>query len=279
MKTFTRVWLIISLLAIGIGAVVLIVAAIYGIKWRKINNHSFYERYENVESLDFEFSHGKVTIREGDAFSIEAKNVPEKFFKSYVSNGVWYIREKYGIFNIIDLDIRDINIFGLRFADGSREITITLPRDFTARKCDLDIGAGKVDVKAIYAEEGKFRVGAGELDIQQLRITRRSEYEVGAGSMTIGNIAAHDAEVECGLGEIKIKGCLTGDNVIKCGIGRIELDLEGDERDYSYELSSGLGNVVIDKHSYSHVNKKIDNNADSMLVLECGIGNINVDFH
>lgn len=133
MKSFTRIWLTISLLAIGFGAVIVIVAAICGIKWRGINNHSFYERYENVESLDFEFSHGKITIREGDAFSIEAKNVPEKLFKSYVSNGVWHIREKYGIFNFVDFDIHNITIFGLRFEDGGREITITLPRDFTAR--------------------------------------------------------------------------------------------------------------------------------------------------
>lgn len=279
MKTFTKVWLTISLLAIGFGVVILIVAAIYGVNWRRANIHSFYERYENVESLDFEFSYGKVTIREGDAFSIDAKNVPEKFFKSYVSNGVWYIREKHGILNFINVNIPDITIFGLRIEDDDKEITITIPRDFTARKCDLDIGAGKVDVKAVYAEEGRFSVGAGQLDIQRLKIMRRSEYEVGAGNMTIRNIAANDTVIKCGLGEIKINGSLTGDNVIKCGIGRIELDLEGDERDYSYKLKTGLGDVVIDKRSYSHVNKRIDNNADSLLVLECGIGNIKVDFH
>lgn len=97
--------------------------------------------------------------------------------------------------------------------------------------------------------------------------------------MTIGNITANDAEIECGLGEIKIKGSLTGNNLIKCGIGRIELNLQGNEQDYSYELKSGLGNVVIDKRSYSHVSKSIYNKADNLLVLECGIGNIIVDFY
>lgn len=278
MKAFTKVWLTISLLAIGLGTAIVIVAAICGanLNWRGFKRHSFYEKYENVESLDFEFSRGRVIIREGDGFSIKARNVPEKLFKSYVSDGVWHIREKYGILNMKHFDI---TVFGLHIDDSDKEIVITLPAGFMAEKCKLDIGAGQADVETLSAEEGRLRVGAGDLEIRQLKISGDSEYEVGAGRMTINNISANDSEIECGFGEIKIKGKLTGNNVIKCGIGRIELNLDGDEEDYSYKLKSVLGDVVINDRSYSHVNKDIDNNADNLLEIECGIGNIHVDFY
>jgi len=97
--------------------------------------------------------------------------------------------------------------------------------------------------------------------------------------MAVKNLTAYDTKFDCGVGEIEINGILRGENVIKCGVGRISLDLKGNEKDYSYKLVSGLGNVVIDSQSYHRVNKSIDNNSDNLLILECGIGSIDVDFH
>lgn len=279
MKTFAKIWLIIGLLAIAFGAVIVIVVAASGAKWRRVNTHSFRETYENVESLNFDFAYGRVTIKEGDRFSIYAENVPEDIFKSYVSNGVWYINEKYGKKNVLGFNIFDISIFGFRINDANREITITLPRGYTLKECSLDIGAGEVEADAIYAKEGYFQVGAGKLQIDRLEISERSDYNVGAGSMSIRSLTANNTKIVCGVGEVIITGRLTGNNEIKCGVGQIKLDLRGDERDYSYELKSGLGSVIIDSHSYHNVSKRIDNNADNLLVLECGIGSIDVDFH
>jgi len=155
MKIFTRVWLAVSLLAVAVGAVIVIVVALTGARWKNVFPRSFDEAYDDIKSLDFDFAYGKVTIKEGDSFSIAAENVPEKIFKSYVKDGVWHIKEKYGILsNVFGGNIFNINIFGFKMGYSSREITITVPKDFIAEECRLDIGAGEVEAETIYAKKG-----------------------------------------------------------------------------------------------------------------------------
>jgi hypothetical protein len=278
MKMFVRIWIAISLLAIAFGIGIMIVIAASGTGWRDIPTFSLNESYDNIDSLDFDINYGSIYIKEGDTFSIDAENLPENVFKSYVSNGTWYIKEEYG---------KLIHVFGWNFSighffdwdeDNSRRITITIPKDFVAEAYTLSIGAGEVNVETIYAEEGDFNVGAGMLNIKKMVINGKSKYEVGAGSMKIDDFTAMDADIECGIGSIIIDGALKGDNVITCGIGRIKLDLSGTEDDFSYDLEAGLGNVVIDGRSYHSMNKSINNNTDNRLALDCGIGSIDVNF-
>lgn len=279
MKMFVRIWIAVSLLAIAFGIGIMIVIAASDSGWRDIPTYSLNESYDNIDSLDFDINYGSVYIKEGNTFSIDADNLPENVFESYVSNGTWYIKEDYG---------RLVKVFGWNFSlgnifdwdeDNSRRITITIPKDFMAEAYTLNIGAGEVNVETIYAKEGDFSVGAGMLNINKMIVNNKSKYEVGAGSMRIDDFTATDAIIDCGIGSIIINGELKGDNVIKCGIGRIKLDLNGTEDDFSYELESGLGNVVIDGRSYHSMNKSINNNTDNRLVLDCGIGSIDVDFN
>lgn len=279
MKTFTRIWLGISLLAIAFGAGIVITVAVMHQNRKDIRTFSFSDTYDNVDSLDFIFNYGGVQIKEGNGFSITAENVSEEKFKSYVSNGVWYIREKCDtIINIFGKDVAADHFTGWD-KDDSQKITITVPKDFVAKECTLNIGAGEVDAENICAEEGYFKVGAGKLNIEKLSINKKSKYEIGAGSMKIGNLVANDTDFDCGIGDIAIDGTLKGDNDIKCGIGRIKLDLNGNEKDFSYELKAGLGSVAIDGNSYHNVSKNIDNDTDNRLHLDCGVGSIDVNFH
>ena len=281
MKKFAKIWLYISLLSIAFGVVIVIAAMIAGSRWRTpIDTISLKETYDNVESLNFNFNYGRVYIKEGDSFSISAENVPETAFNSYVSNGVWYIKEKYGILiNVFGKSIRIDRWFDWDFEKNARTITVTLPKDFIANECNLTIGAGEVDIEAINAKKGTFSVGAGKVNIDKLSITEKSDYEVGAGSMYINKISAVNTEIECGIGEISISGELKGYNNIQCGIGHIKININGHESDYSYDLEAGLGNIVINNRRYHGMNTSINNNTDNRLELECGIGSIEIDFY
>jgi hypothetical protein len=279
MKTFFKVWLGIALIAIGFGIAILILATANGVSWRNnVKTYSINESYEGVRSLDFDIGYGEVNIEEGSTFSIDAENMVSDGFESYVSGGTWYIREKYDSM---------VDIFGWKFSlkqiihwgDYSPDITITIPRDFVAESFILDIGAGEVDADEIHAVDGAFSVDAGRLKIDRLTVNERSTYNVGTGEMILNDIAVNDITVECGIGNVDIYGTITGDNEITCGIGRIKLDLTGDEDDYSYRISAGIGNVVIDNRSYHSIDKSINNDSDNNLKLDCGIGNITVEFN
>ena len=66
-----------------------------------------------------------------------------------------------------------------------------------------------------------------------------------------------------------------------CGIGNIDLDINGKESDYDYEISCSAGEIDIGDSSYSGIGheKKISNpGASGKMDLDCGVGNITVDF-
>jgi hypothetical protein len=277
MKTFFKVWLGIGLIALGIGIAVVVLAFASGASWEDVPTYSVNESYEGISNLDFDISYGSVKIVEGDTFTIDAANMYDDSFESYVTDGTWYITEDYG---------NSVNLFGWRFSlrqitewhhDISPHITITLPKDFVADSVTLKVGAGEATAEAINTSKGSFSVDAGRLQIDQIRVTDQSEYNVGAGEMILNNLTAKDVIMDCGIGNIEVDGVITGDNDISCGIGRIRMDINGEEEDYSYDISSDIGDVVINGRSYH--DRTIDHNAENNLNLDCGIGNITIEFH
>lgn len=279
MKSFLRVWVGISFAAIGFGIAILVLAVASGASWKDIETYSITESYEGVENIDFDIPYGEVNIIEGDTFSIDADNLIENDLESYVSDGTWYIQ---------DGDSDNFNIFGIHLSlgqitnwdgDFTPEITITIPRGFTAGDYNLIVGAGNVEADAIRALNGNFEVQAGRLYIKELNMSEKSTYNVGAGEMVLQDVTIHDITLDCGVGNVQIAGLVTGDNEISCGVGKVELDIEGSGDDYSYDISAGIGNVEIDGNSYHDLDKRIDNGSGNNLTLDCGIGNITVDFN
>lgn len=285
MKTFTKVWLGIGLLAIMFGIGLLILTAASGATWRDIPTYSVKEGYDNVKSLDIQIGYGEVYIEEGDEFFINAEQLMEDDgFESYVTEeGTWVIDEPGNNNNF--------NLFGMRFPvrqlfqwnddNLAPKIVITVPKGFIAREVSIDIAAGILETDVIRAEEGTFSVEAGEMKINQLQVTGKSQYSVGAGYMKLDGVNANNITVDCNMGNIEIDGAITGDNYISCGVGNIGMDLYGSEKDYSYEVESGIGNVSIDGEEYHNIGGRKIGNGDAVnsFSLDCGIGKISVDFH
>jgi hypothetical protein len=280
MKSFFKVWLSIALIAIVFGIGILIIIAGSGATWRDIPTYSLAESYDGVNAIDMEIGYGDVKIVTGNEFSIDAENLMDDSMESYVSDGTWTIRQNEDNFHV----------FGLRFPAKQMlrwndnlvpRITITIPEDFVAKNFNLNINAGSVTAEAIQAENGDFKVDAGKLEINRLVINGKSQYNVGAGEMRLNDIEVNDISVDCGVGNIEIDGTIKGDNNIKCGIGEVDLNLSGDEEDYSYEVNSGIGNVSINDDRYHNLSNHIIDNegADNYFYLDCGIGNIIVEFN
>jgi hypothetical protein len=279
MKTFYKVWLSIALIAIVFGIGILIIIVGTGANWRDIPTYSLEESYDGIDKIDMEIGYGDVKIVEGDTFSIEAKNLLDENLESYVSDGTWIIKE----------DEDYLRIFGMRLSvkqlvrwndDLSPRITITIPSDFVAENIDFHISAGSVQAEEIEAENGNFEVEAGRLEINQLIVKEKSSYNIGAGEMILKNLEVNDITVDCGVGNVVIEGTVTGENEITCGVGKVDLKVIGEEEDYSYEVNSGIGNVTINNNSFNNMSNHIINNdgADNFFHLDCGIGNIIVEF-
>lgn len=279
MRAFGKVWLGIGLISIGVGICLLILAGATGFSFRNVPTFSVSESYGNdIKSLDFQINYGVVKLVEGSEFSIEGSHLyDDGGFSSEVKDGVWTIRENGNDrIEVFGFNIPVVSVFGNHFEP---HITITVPRNFTAEDIRLELGAGRLEADRIIADTGSFIVDAGELEIEQLKVAEESKYNVGAGYMKLNNIEANNVAVDCGLGYINMEGSITGKNEISCGVGRVNLQLNGDPEEYSYEVDSDLGNVVVNGKDYVG---SIDRSSEEELGsfdMKCGIGNITLDIH
>ncbi len=284
MKTFSRVWLAASLIAIGVGIGILVIAFASGARWEDVSPvTNMYESYDDINSLDFDITYGEVRIEQGNEFSISAHNIIEDQFSSYVKDGVWYIREdESNYFDLFGIRVPARHNINIGWNDHfTPYITITIPENFTAQNISLRVEAGSVNVDRIKAEESDFNLNAGELQINELSISGKSQYRVRAGEMMLKKMDAKDITVDCGIGSVKIDGIITGDSNIKCGLGQVYLDLAAKENDYSYDINCGIGEVKINGEEYNNISNKIIKNGDTdnNLSLDCGVGEITVDFN
>lgn len=284
MKTFVKVWLGIALIAIGIGVAVLVIAIASGASFEDVPTFSYEESYSEVKGLDMEIEYGELKVVQGDTFKIDAVRLPEDGLESYVNeDGTWVIRQDTDRENFVDFfgfHLSSRNFF--RWSDNfTPRITITLPEDFVADKILMVIDAGDVEADVIRATTGEFNLAAGRLVVKNLEISEESSYMIGAGQMTLSNVKANNITVDCGVGDVRIEGDVTGESDITCDVGNVELNLDRDIDDYSYDISASIGKVSIDNNSYHNISNRVINNdnAENDLSLNCEIGNISVDFN
>ncbi len=282
MKTFTKIWLGIAFVALGFGIILIIIVLASGGAIVDIPTISYQDRYTGVTDIDLDIEYAEVKVIQGDSFSIDAENIPENGLESYVENGTWIVKQSGDhVLNFFGEKIQLGYIRGHRWWNYDYpKITITIPADFTADSFKLEVGAGNVNIEEVIALKADFNVQAGQLVIEDALISNESNYTVGAGNMELKNIKANDISVDCGAGQVFIEGKITGNNDITCGVGHIELNLEGEEDDYSYDIESGLGDINIEnKHYHSITDKRINNDgAVGAFKLDCSVGNITVDF-
>lgn len=145
-----------------------------------------------------------------------------------------------------------------------REITVSYPKDLRFKDTSIEVAAGTVTMCDDFrTDDLDVSVGAGEFtNTGKISVVNDISVEVGTGNVEISELDIHDLEVDC-------------------GIGNVDLDILGKEADYNYEISCAAGNVDIGDSSYSGIghDKNITNpNAKGDMELNCGVGNITVNF-
>lgn len=280
MKTFTKIWLSIGLIAIGIGiglmALVSIIIASRG------DNGTVYqsmkEAYdEDIRSLDIDIAFGKVDIIEGDGFSIDAEHLSYDL-KSYVKDGVWIIEDEsdgYTDFFGINIPLKGLGLWDKYLTP---RITITVPEGFEAEDIFLSVKAGRLKAENLVAKRGDLRVDAGQLKVDNLVINETSRLNVGAGEIVLDQMSLNDIRANCNVGSIKMSGVITGANEISCDVGSIEIDLEGSREDYLFDISSDLGNVIINNDKYHNINNKriMEGEFKTSFTITCDVGEVKV---
>lgn len=205
------------------------------------------------------------TKASGDGkFYIEADNVNK--FQGYVEGGTLYIKATDGAKNWSRA--------------GSCSIILYVPRDCVFEEVEMEMGAGVMEISDLRsAGEISLEVGAGKIVIDRIS-SPDLELEIGAGEIQLKDMEVGELSAGIGMGNFAAAGSADGDVKIECSMGNVELTLFGGEKSFNYSIECSMGNVDLGGGSYSGLakEKKIQNGAAKTMEIECSMGNVTVSF-
>ena len=219
-----------------------------GSEKRRMLNGNGKAVYQGIKSIEGKIYAGRVYIKTADTdeITVESKNThPKLGFQAYEEDGVLYLKT---------------NSNGTKKNIGKGSITVTLPEKQTFEDIDLKLSAGELNADQLNADELDVKTGAGEVFVK--------------------NFSAKEAKFKCGAGQMTGTGDVTESMDVKCGVGETDLKLKGKQEDYNYDLKCGIGEIQCGGRSYSGLGREVqlDNQASKKMNVECGIGQITIDF-
>lgn len=219
----------------------------------------------DIRNLDIEVGGCSFETKksEDDGFYLEVKNARK--FQGYVSDDTLYINATVGTVSA--------------WSSKTCEIILYLPEDYHFDEVNVNLGAGSMEFEGLLADSADFVAGAGQITLEKAQIGELN-VEVGAGRIALEEMEIGQLDAEVGLGEFVAKGVLNGDAVVECSMGNVEMEIDGREEDFNFDLSGAMGNIDLGKSSFGGFSQSqyIDHKAGKNMSVECSMGNISIRF-
>jgi DUF4097 and DUF4098 domain-containing protein YvlB len=225
---------------------------------------------EQITSLDLSLYAGNMEIKLADKGGYEIRDYPTQDLKVDFSGGTLRI-----------VDRRVNNSFSLRdiysFNEKSPVITIYVTQQ-QLEKVTLSCGAGEIRMDDFSIEDLTIEAGAGTAQLN--RITALECYFAsGAGELSFEECDFSNVTCEVGAGDLDFSGQLRGDCSISGGVGRVKLTLDGNENDYYFNISSGVGNTSLNNRNIGGIGTDASygsENADTTIHIDNGVGDVTI---
>lgn len=106
------------------------------------------------------------------------------------------------------------------------------------------------------------------------------EIDVGVGELDAAGLYCRELSIDCGVGSVSVRGRVEDECSIDCGVGEVSLNLENAQEDFDYQITCGIGDVVLGENSYSGISKRreIDNGTGRDMEIDCGMGSVMLTF-
>ena len=98
--------------------------------------------------------------------------------------------------------------------------------------------------------------------------------KMGVGKLDIEDVSLNNVNFDLGIGKAIINSDLSGHNVIKCGIGELDLNLNLDNDQYTFDLEKGIGSIKVNEVSVSDDGRI--GNGINYISVDGGIGKIDI---
>lgn len=161
-------------------------------------------------------------------------------------------------------------------------ITVNIPQNTQFDTTDINIGAGSLVLDGFTASQRfTLNTGTGEIDIKNITASN-ADIKTGVGKTVFHNCSFTDTVMNTGVGETSFDGKLFKDIEINAGIGEIDMCINGKKDDYSIDITSGIGSVLVNGTSSNGLIRTIieENNhtASHNIRVKAGIGEVNITF-
>jgi len=163
--------------------------------------------------------------------------------------------------------------------DEKNVLTIYIPNDCVLESAELELGAGGMQAQELHAQEVEISVEAGKMTLDALEADELA-VSLGAGAVSLKDVIVHDAEISVGAGSMSMAGRVTGEVEADCAMGSLEMNLQGNVKNFNYELQCVAGTIRLNGEKYSGINEGmvIDNAASKFMELDCAMGSMKITF-
>ena len=149
----------------------------------------------------------------------------------------------------------------------------------------LITGTGSSSTMIVYLPENKnfnnvaIDVGAGNIEIDKLT-GADTDINVAMGQVVISEMETDSLNIEVGMGNAEVKGNINYEAIVDCGMGQVVMELEGEGKDFNYNLDCGLGSLSVEGvyHIAGIGDSYVNNDASMEMDLSVGMGTVTVSF-
>lgn len=210
----------------------------------------------NIESFKIDISNDDIEIKEGEKFEVKTNDHDVKFYHENSK-----------------VKIKTDKTFSWHLSNSSRgTIIIYLPNEFNISELDLNLGAGKIDIDKIFVETLLMDLGAGTMTAKEINVYEKATINGGAGNINIYSGTINNLNLKLGAGNASIESDLTGSNTLTTGVGKLNLGLSQSKDNYKFDISKGLGNIILNDFDVSE--DILIGDGETKIKISGAVGNI-----
>lgn len=210
----------------------------------------------NIESFKIDISNDNIEIKEGEKFEVKTNDPDVKFYHENSK-----------------VKIKTDKTFSWHLSNSSRgTIIIYLPNEFNITELDLNLGAGKIDIDKIFVETLLMDLGAGTMTAKEINVYEKATINGGTGNINIYSGTINNLNLKLDAGNASIQSDLTGSNTLTTGVGKLNLGLSRSKDNYKFDISKGLGNIILNDFDVSE--DILIGDGETIIKISGAVGNI-----
>lgn len=210
----------------------------------------------NIESFKIDISNDNIEIKEGEKFEVKTNDPDVKFYHENSK-----------------VKIKTDKTFSWHLSNSSRgTIIIYLPNEFNITELELNLGAGKIDIDKIFVETLLMDLGAGTMTAKEINVYEKATINGGTGNINIYSGTINNLNLKLDAGNASIQSDLTGSNTLTTGVGKLNLGLSRSKDNYKFDISKGLGNIILNDFEVSE--DILIGDGEAKIKISGAIGNI-----